>query len=134
MTFVVDASLLVAALVQSNTVGIWAESVIAEGDLAAPELLMVETVNTLRRLEKSRLLSTFEARSAVSDLLRLDIELYPFAPFAERAWGLRENLTSYDAWYVSLAEALECPLATIDRKLSRSPGAACEFLLPAKGA
>ncbi len=58
------------------------------------------------------------------------MELFPFAPFADRIWALRENLTSYDAWYVALAEALECPLATLDRRLSRAAGLRCEVLAP----
>ena len=41
---------------------------------------------------------------AHGDLLQLDLTLFPFAPFAERVWLLRDNLTSYDAWYVALAE------------------------------
>jgi predicted nucleic acid-binding protein len=58
------------------------------------------------------------------------MELFPFAPFAERVWALRENLTSYDAWYVALAEALDCPLATLDRKLSRAGRPICEIIAP----
>lgn len=40
MTTVVDASVLVAALVDSGAEGMWAESVIDEGSLAAPELVL----------------------------------------------------------------------------------------------
>ena len=58
------------------------------------------------------------------------MELFPFAPFAERVWALRENLTSYDAWYVALAEALDCPLVTLDRRLSRANGPICEIIAP----
>ena len=66
-------------------------------------------------------------------MLRLDATLFPFAPFApfaERVWVLRANLTSYDAWYVALAEALDCPFATLDRKLGRAHGPRCEIILP----
>ena len=58
------------------------------------------------------------------------MELFPFAPFAERVWALRENLTSYDAWYVALAEVLDCPLVTLDRRLSRASGPVCEIIAP----
>ena len=44
--------------------------------------------------------------------------------------ALRENVTSYDAWYVALAEALDCPLVTLDRRLSRASGPTCEFITP----
>ena len=130
MTAVVDASLLVAALVDSGREGKWAESVIASGSLVGPELVLVEASNILRRLEGAGKISRLEATSAHRDLLRLDIELFPFTPFADRIWALRNNLTSYDAWYVALAEALDCPLVTIDRKLTRASGPRCEILFP----
>ena len=50
--------------------------------------------------------------------------------FAERVWELRANLSSYDAWYVAIAELADMPLATLDQKLTRAPGPGCEFLLP----
>ena len=132
MTVVVDASVLVAALVDSGREGKWAESVVAEGHLAGPELALAEVSNVLRRLERAGQISRLEAASAHGDLLRLDIELFPFAPFAERVWALRGNLTSYDAWYVALAEVLDCPLVTLDRKLDRASGPTCEIVVPTR--
>ena len=125
---VVDSSLMVAALVDSGPEGHWAEDVVARNALAAPELLLVETSNILRRLQLAGELSTLEATSAQRDLLRLDLELFPFSPFADRVWALRENLTSYDAWYVALAEALQCPLVTLDRRLGRASGPCCDIV------
>ena len=130
MTTVVDGSVLVAALVDSGREGKWAESALAEGLLASPELALAEASNILRRLEQAGRILRMEAESAHVDLLRLDLELFPFAPFAERVWALRGNLTSYDAWYVALAEALDCPLVTLDRKLSRATGPTCEVIAP----
>ena len=130
MTTVVDASVLVAALVDSGHEGRWAESALAEGPLAGPELALAEASNILRRLERAGIISRLEATDAHDDLLRLDLEMFPFAPFAERVWALRGNLTSYDAWYVALAELLDCRLLTLDRKLSRATGPACEVIAP----
>lgn len=86
MTTVVDASVFIAALVDSGTEGQWAESTLAEGTLAGPELVLVEASNVLRRLERAGHLSRPEAASAHQDLLRLDLRLFPFAPFAARVW------------------------------------------------
>lgn len=133
MRVVVDASVIVAALVDSGDDGHWAEAEIAGGGLAAPELALAEAGNILRRLEQAGELSRLEAASAYRDLLRLEIDLYPFAPFAERVWELRSNLTCYDAWYVALAEALACPLMTLDRRLSRATGPRCPFATPPLG-
>lgn len=130
MNQVVDASVLVAALVDGGNDGLWSEASLGRGGLIAPELVLVEASNVLRRLERAALISRIEANGARSDLLRLDVELFPFAPFADRVWELRGNLTCYDAWYVALAEALECPLLTLDGKLSRATGPMCEFLVP----
>jgi predicted nucleic acid-binding protein len=89
------------------------------GALHAPELARVEATNMLRRLELAKQLTTAEANAAHEDLMQLDLELFSFEPFAERIWELRHTVTSYDAWYVAVAEALKLPLATLDRRLSR---------------
>ena len=127
---VVDGSVLVAALVDSGKEGRWAEFMIAADELAVPELALVETSNTLRRLERAGHISSFEATSAHRDMLGLDMEPFPFAPFAARVWDLRGNMTCYDGWYVALAEALGCRLLTLDRKLGRADGPACEIVVP----
>lgn len=127
---VVDASVLVAALVDSGPEGRWAEEVVAVDYVAAPELVIVETLNVLRRLERSEELTVLEAASAQRDLQRLEIDLLPVRPFEDRIWRLRHNLTCYDAWYVSVAEALELPLATLDRRLVLATGPTCSFVTP----
>ena len=130
MTKAVDASVLVAALVDSGPEGTWSEETIGKGSLIAPELVLVEASNVLRRLERTDFISRAEATLAHSALLRLDLELFPFSPFADRVWELREDLTCYDAWYVAIAESFDCPLATLDRKLSRASGPTCEIVVP----
>jgi predicted nucleic acid-binding protein len=41
-------------------------------------------------------------------------------------WELRHNLTAYDALYVALAEMLDAPLVTLDRRLAAAAGARSE--------
>jgi predicted nucleic acid-binding protein len=120
----------VAALIDTGPHGVWAEKVLEKGSLHAPELARAEAANIFRRLERANLISTPEANAAQDDLMELDIDLFPFEPFADRIWELRHNVTSYDAWYVALAEALKLPLATLDEPLSKSNGVTCEFLMP----
>lgn len=127
---VLDASVLVAALVDSGPEGEWAEEVLGAGPLAAPHLLVVEAANILRRSALAELITDDAASLAHADLVRLRLELFPYEPFAERVWELRRNVTAYDAWYVALAEELGTPLATLDRKLAASAGPWCEFLVP----
>ena len=130
MSAVVDASVLVAALVDVGPNGAWAEEIIAAGSLYAPELVSAEATNILRRLEHAKQISTPEANAAHDDLMQLDIELFAFESFAPRVWELRDNVTSYDAWYVAVAESLALPLATLDEKLAKARGPACEFRTP----
>lgn len=130
MTAVADASVLVATLTSGDARGRWAEARVERHSLTAPELVMAEASQTLRRLEFNGTASRTEASIARYRLLGLDIDLYPFAPFAERTWELRHSITTYDAWYVALAEALSCPLLTLDRRLARAPSPTCEIITP----
>ena len=61
--------------------------------------------------------------------MQLPMQLYPFEPFADRVWELRHNLTTYDAWYVAIAEALALPLATLDAPFTRNKSVRCKFLI-----
>ena len=130
MSVVVDSSVLVAALVDSGSQGNWAERILAGGSLHAPELVRVEATNVLRRLERAKQITSAEANAAHDDLMHLDLELFPFDPFANRVWELRHSMTSYDAWYVAVAEALRLPLATLDEKLAKTSRASCDVLTP----
>jgi predicted nucleic acid-binding protein len=130
MTVVVDASVIVAGLVDTGPDGAWAESLLESEALAAPHLMPVEVTNILRRAALAGDISVDVASLAHRDLLQLRVELFPYEPFAERVWALRENVTAYDAWYVALAESITSPLATLDGKLSRATGPRCSFSTP----
>jgi predicted nucleic acid-binding protein len=130
LSVVVDSSVLVAALVDTGDNGAWAEKILEQGDLYAPELLRVESANVLRRLERAEEITEQEANAAFEELVELNVELHAFEPFSERVWELRHNMTSHDGWYVALAEALNMPLATLDTRLVKAEGPKCRFLTP----
>lgn len=130
MTLVVDAGLVVAALVDGGPDGTWADQLLATDNLAAPHLMPVEVANVLRRAAMSGEISVDTAALAHADLLSLRVELFSYEPFATRVWELRENLTAYDGWCVALAESLGAQLATLDLRLSRSSGPRCRFATP----
>ena len=127
---VVDASTVVAALLDNGPDGRWAEQVLTAGHLAAPHLLPVEVASIVRRAAASRRISPDAAALAHADLQSLRVELFPYWPFADRIWEMRSNLTCYDAWYVALAEYLDCPLVTLDGRLATAPGLKCAIQLP----
>ena len=130
MTIVVDASFVVAALLEREPTRGWARSSLLAEQLIAPHHMPVETANILRREVIARRISPEAADAAHAYLLSLPAILYPHEPFAARIWQLRPNVTPYDAWYVALAEAEGVDLATLDRRLAAAPGVRCGFLLP----
>ena len=127
---VVDASILVAALVDNTDHAIWSSDIISEGDLHSTSMVSAEVANSLRRMERLNEITELEAQLALIDLPQLGLALHPFAPYSARIWDLRHNLTSYDAWYVALAESLGCPLVTLDLRSTRAGGILCEVLTP----
>lgn len=129
---VADASVVVAALVDSGPDGGWAEQVLTSGSLAAPHLLLAEVANVVRRAALAGKITADAATLAHADLRALRVDLFPYEPFAGRIWELRGNVTCYDAWYIALAEYLGRPLATLDDRLARAPGLKCAIQLPAR--
>jgi predicted nucleic acid-binding protein len=91
MSIVVDASVVIAALVDNGKAGRWSEALLVRDSLAAPELLLVECTNVLRRLELRSILSQSEACAAQEDLLLLNVQLLPFYPLADRVWELPQS-------------------------------------------
>jgi predicted nucleic acid-binding protein len=131
MTTVVDASVVVAALVDRGERGAWAETLAISEWAVAPQLLPVEVANALRRLVAAGLVSDDAASLAHRDLLDLPMGLVGYASVADRVWELRRTVTAYDACYVALAELLDAPLATLDVRLARAPGLRCQVITPA---
>ena len=124
---VVDASVLVVALADDGTDGDTARARLRGEDLAAPELVDLEVASVLRRHTKNGLIDVARADLALVDLGAMPLRRAPHQPLLTRAWELRENLTIYDAAYVSLAEALHVSLLTADRRLARAPGPRCHI-------
>ena len=126
---VADASVVVAAVLDAADVGTRARDALANaGAVAAPHHMPAETANIIRRAEAHGSVSSDVAALAHAELLDLRLDLYPYGPLARRAWELRANVTTYDGWYVALAESLAVPLVTLDHRLGRAPGLRCEVV------
>ncbi len=98
--------------------------------LHAPHLLDVEVASVLRRYQLSGALSAEDGREALADLAGLDIARYPHDLLLPRVWELRTSVTAYDAVYLALAELLEAPLLTLDRRLARARGHGARVEVP----
>jgi predicted nucleic acid-binding protein len=120
---VVDASALLEFLLQTPLgTRIEARLFREEDELHAPHAVDVEVVQGLRRLVRTGEVSPGRAEEAIEDLTDLDLHRHPHLDLVGRAWKLRENITTYDAIYVALAEAIEAPIVTCDSPLAKAPG------------
>jgi predicted nucleic acid-binding protein len=128
---VVDASVVVAALLADRDVGVWAADAVSSFDLSAPALAAFEAANIMRRHAAAGVVHPRVAQAAHRDLALLTIEYWPYDAVAARCWELRENLTIYDAAYVAVAEATDSPLYTLDQRLANASGPTCRFVTPA---
>lgn len=123
---VVDASVLANVVGDDSSDGRRARAELRTAiDVAAPDLVDVETVAVLRRRWLAGSLTDRRFATAVGDLEALALDRYPILALMRRAYGLRANVTAYDATYVALAEVLGCELVTGDRRLANSPGPRC---------
>ena len=120
---VVDASVLATALIDDGTDGALARARLGGEVLAAPELIDLEVSSVLRRLVLRGHLPVQRAEQALGDLTALPLQRAPHLPLLDRCWSLRENVSAYDAAYVALAEVLDAPLLTCDRRLAKAPPA-----------
>jgi predicted nucleic acid-binding protein len=130
MTVVVDSSVVVAALVDGGSDGSWAQRQLTGQRLIAPQHMPVEVANVLRKSALIGEISRDTASLAHQELLELRVTLFGYRGLGHRVWELRDNVSAYDAWYVALAEHLEAPLITLDRKLTRASGPLCQFHTP----
>jgi predicted nucleic acid-binding protein len=120
---VLDASAAIEWLLQSRT-GSRIEERIFSGttSLHAPHLLDLEVAQVLRRLAAGGSVGTKRAAQAIEDLADLSITRYAHNLLLFRIWELRHNLSAYDSAYIALAELLDAPLITCDRRLGKTPG------------
>jgi predicted nucleic acid-binding protein len=122
---VIDASVLAVALLDDGPDGDLLRRRLRGEQLAAPALIDLEVTSMWRGLARGGHLDPRRVGLALDDLRDLPIQRIEHTPFLARCWELRDNLTIHDAAYVALAEALQAPLLTSDRRLSRSDGPRC---------
>lgn len=85
--------------------------------LYAPDILLMELTNALRY---SPAVSAEEIPEALKLFPGLGITIIPFEPEALISCitlSLENDLAIYDAYFLALAQALEMPLITADRKM-----------------
>ncbi|HEY1932130.1 MAG TPA: type II toxin-antitoxin system VapC family toxin [Acetobacteraceae bacterium] len=120
---VVDASAMLEALLRSPAAAAVEDRLFSPGQtLHAPHLLDVEVAQVIRRYAANGDIDAEQGRVALGDLADFPLVRYPHDLLLPRIWELRHNLTAYDAAYVALAEALDAPLLTRDRRIAMAAG------------
>lgn len=94
----------------------------------APELIDLEYASALRKLVMRKEVAPEQARSYLQDWTSNALIRCSHAMLLPRIWEFRDNITPYDAAYVALAEILDVPLVTADRRLARSATPYCEVI------
>ncbi len=118
---VLDAGVVVDLLV-----GRLDETALGGEEVGVPHLLDSEVTNVLRRLVLRGDLTAEQGDAAIARFVQLELERFPADWLRARMWGLREDLTAYDATYVALAEAVGATaLLTTDARLAGAPGLRC---------
>ena len=90
--------------------------------LHVPHLLDVEVAQLVRRYLREKAITAQRGQEALEDLADMPLSRYPHDFLIPRVWELRATLTAYDAVYVALAELLDAPLLTCDRKIASAHG------------
>jgi len=99
----------------------------ADPDHAAPHVVDIEVASIIRRDHRLGRLDDTAAAQAVEDLRDWPGERFGHQPLLDRLWELRDNIRSWDAAYVALAEALDATLVTLDGRLAAAPGPRCRI-------
>ncbi len=118
---VTDASVVVDLLGQFTAEPIEIALFGGSNQLVAPELLDIEVLHTLTKLETTDAIPVSRRAHVLDDFRSLPIRRFRHAALWQDVWQLRRNLTAYDACYVALARLLEATLVTRDERIARAP-------------
>jgi predicted nucleic acid-binding protein len=122
---VVDASAAVLGLLNDG----YSRQTLTTEDIAIPHLADSEIAHALRAQARRGKVGHGDAERALGRWARLGARRHAAVGLLPRVWALRDNVTAYDATYVALAEALDCPLLTGDARLAAAPGPHCPMVV-----
>jgi predicted nucleic acid-binding protein len=122
---IVDASCLYEVLASTERAEQVRERLALDPHQAAPHVIDAEVLGAIRRRHLLGHLDATAANQAVDELRDWSGERFGHGHLLGRAWQLRDNVRTWDALYVALAEALDATLLTLDERLGRVRGLGC---------
>ena len=121
---VLDASVLIRSAVANEPAARdWLRAIEA-GDVEGhvPDVAYAETVSGLTKYVRSNLLPARVAGEILEEVVKLPLFTHGHARLARAslALALEHRLSAYDASYLALAQSLDVPLVTADRRLANA--------------
>jgi predicted nucleic acid-binding protein len=128
---VLDASAAVKLMTRHPDLGAVLDIVLGNdgGNIHVPGHFVAEVLSALRGLYIKGAFNRSGFLELANELDRFDFVTHFSDPLIVRIAQLSDNATPYDAAYLALAEALDCPLVTSDKKLADIPGSRAKVLL-----
>ena len=129
---VLDSSAALDYLLGADTLGAWVESQLdaAAWNLHASFVIDIEVFAVVRAYVRNGSIGPRRGRVILDVFADLPLRRYPHVQLFERMWSLREHVSTPDASFVALAEALDAPLVTTDLRLSRAHGIRATIVAP----
>ena len=117
---VVDANVVVLALSSPTVQGAAARAaMVADDDWTAPAHMPLEVIRTLSKVVIDGHMNADDAAAAFQALTGMQIEYVGTdVPLLQAVWGMRQNVSVYDAAYLAIAAMYDAPLVTFDSRLA----------------
>ena len=127
MISVLDTSVVLRLFIADGPLLADIEALIADAQrgnhrLIAPQLMLAEVVNVLRRRTQSAEINAEEGEQILQCILELPVSLFDHATLAQDSYelALEHGLTGYDGMFLALARQQNARLYSYDRKLLKA--------------